>query len=246
MTTQAKTNAATIQSKTNPATNQAKTQPPKTKPVKAAQTKAKQTASPKPEKAAEPTKGNPTPDNTLLKCWVPFSRDYLRKERQCGEATLLSYDRDFARVIAFYGGDTPVTEITEERVTAFAKSPHCLRKDMTQDGKPCAKPTIKKTLRLFKMYLEWLEATGRIEKAPIPKNLPMGSRSAAEKEKAAEERKAKAELARKEAEAAKAQAKEEKTKAKEAAKKATEPEKAVKAQAKKSQATETKTAKPTK
>lgn len=134
---------------------------------------------------------------SLKDAWAPFKADHLEKERQCSLSTLASYEKDFERFMAFIGPDKLVTKITAANVLAFSKSPHLLNKAMDPKKKLCAQPTVKKTLRLAKMFLDWLAAKGHISKAPIPKDLAMGSRSENERKVMADARaKAKAEQER--------------------------------------------------
>lgn len=154
------------------------------------------------------------PVMTLSEAWKPFVKFHLEGERKCGPATLVSYRKDFERVEAFLSGNKRVDKITQRNVRDFAKSPHLLHKDMDPDKKRCAEPTVKKTLRLFKMFLAWLETNGYINKAPIPADLAMGSKSNKEK---------------KEAEKKQAKARAEKEKAAKAAKEKAAKEKAAKA-----------------
>lgn len=150
-------------------------------------------------------------EETMVSLREAFITSYLIKRRNANKGTVRTYQKDYDRFVASEHFQKPVTEITEEDVTAFASSPRCLNRDMTDQSKPNAEPTIKKTLRLLKMLLEWLAEEGYTKKAPIPANLAMGSKSLKEKEEA---RKRKAETAEKEKQAAqKAQDKLEKTKA---------------------------------
>lgn len=114
---------------------------------------------------------------TVQNAWGPFKAKYLEGERDCNASTLASYQNDFDRFLAFVGGDTPVAKITKAMVLGFSRSPHLLNKAMNPNKKLCSPPTVKKTLRLVKMFLEWLEAQGLVLEAPIPSDLPMGSRS---------------------------------------------------------------------
>lgn len=161
---------------------------------------------PKAEVIALPT-ANANSPLTLGEAWKPFAKFHLERERKCSPATLISYKKDFEKIATFLCTEKPVNKITQRNVRDFAASPHLLHKDMDPAKKLCAEPTVKKTLRLFKMFLTWLEQNGYIAKAPIPNDLPMGAMSAkAKKEQDKQRAKAKAEKEKAEAEKAKAEA----------------------------------------
>ena len=42
------------------------------------------------------------------------------------------------------------------------------------NGGERAKPTVEKTVRVLRMFLVWAKETSRIDKLPLPKDLPLG------------------------------------------------------------------------
>lgn len=123
---------------------------------------------------------------TLQQAREPFM-DYMRKEREVSELSLTSYGRDFDLFERYFKPEKLVQKIMPPHVTGFLKSEIHLKR---QNGKDRAKPSTDKTARLLRMFLEWCEATGRVEKAPILMDTKMGAKSKREREKALKEREA--------------------------------------------------------
>lgn len=103
---------------------------------------------------------------------------YLENLRQQGkkERTLYTYAKDFDLIEAFFGGDKPLASIRTPQIGKFFKSDHLLKMASGPDGtkKPRAKPTVDKTVRVFRMFLVWAKETGRLASLPLPKDTPMG------------------------------------------------------------------------
>jgi len=98
---------------------------------------------------------------------------YLEHLRQQGkkERTLYTYAKDFDLIEGFFGGDKPLASIRTPQVGKFFKSDHLLK---MPSGKERAKPTVDKTVRVFRMFLVWAKETGRLASLPLPKDTPMG------------------------------------------------------------------------
>ncbi len=90
------------------------------------------------------------------------------------ERTLYTYGRDFEQVETFFGADRKLSAILAPHVGKFLKSDALLK---LPNGGDRAKPTVDKTIRVFRMFLVWAKDTGRIDKLPLPKDLPMGRSS---------------------------------------------------------------------
>ena len=98
--------------------------------------------------------------------YIEFLRSQGKKER-----TLYTYGRDFDQVKAFFGADKKLSAILAPHVGKFLKSDALLK---LPNGGDRAKPTVDKTIRVFRMFLVWAKDTGRIDKLPLPKDLPLG------------------------------------------------------------------------
>ncbi len=98
---------------------------------------------------------------------------YLEHLRAQGkkERTLYTYSRDLEQMEAFFGADRKLAAILPAHVGKFLKSDELLR---LPNGTERAKPTVDKTVRVLRMFFLWAKDTGRIEKLPLPKDLPMG------------------------------------------------------------------------
>lgn len=99
--------------------------------------------------------------------------EYLRTQGK-KERTLYTYGQDFKQMEAFFGADKKLTAILAPHVGKFLKSDALLK---LPGGGDRAKPTVDKTIRVFRMFLVWAKDTGRIDKLPLPKDLPMGRSS---------------------------------------------------------------------
>ncbi len=98
---------------------------------------------------------------------------YLEHLRTQGkkDRTLYTYGKDFEQMEAFFGADRKLRTILPPHVGKFLKSDDLLR---LPSGAERAKPTVDKTVRVLRMFLVWAKETGRLDKLPLPKDLPMG------------------------------------------------------------------------
>ncbi|MCB2141503.1 hypothetical protein KQH29_01025 [bacterium] len=101
------------------------------------------------------------------------AQTFLEHLRQQGkkERTLYTYAKDFDLIEGFFGGDKPLASVRTPQVGKFFKSDHLLK---MPSGKERAKPTVDKTVRVFRMFLVWAKETGRLASLPLPKDTPMG------------------------------------------------------------------------
>lgn len=84
-------------------------------------------------------------------------------------ATLYRYGMDTEIVVGFFNGANELSKINAGRVALFIKSDPV---NKLKDGKPKAKPTIDRTIRVLRQFFEYCVAQGWIEKAPMPKPKP--------------------------------------------------------------------------
>jgi site-specific recombinase XerD len=99
------------------------------------------------------------------------------------ERTLYTYSKDFEQIEAFFGADRKLKTILAPHVGKFLKSDALLK---LPKGGDRAKPTIDKTIRVFRMFLVWAKETERIDKLPLPKDFPMGRSTEKETQEDAE------------------------------------------------------------
>ncbi len=98
---------------------------------------------------------------------------YLQHLREQGkkERTLYTYGKDFQLIGSFFGDEKPLASIRTPQVGKFFKSDTLLK---LPSGKERAKPTVDKTVRVFRMFLVWAKDTGHLAELPLPKDTPMG------------------------------------------------------------------------
>jgi site-specific recombinase XerD len=98
---------------------------------------------------------------------------YLEHLREQGkkERTIYTYAKDFEIIESFFDGGKPLASIRTPQVGKFFKSDLLLK---LPSGKERAKPTLDKTVRVFRMFLVWAKATGHLDALPLPKDTPMG------------------------------------------------------------------------
>lgn len=101
------------------------------------------------------------------------AQGYLEHLKDQGktERTLYTYGKDFEQIEAFFGPDKKLTSILTMHVAGFLKSDALLK---MPSGKERSEPTVKKTVRVFRMFLVWCQEQGYIAKLPLPKDTPMG------------------------------------------------------------------------
>jgi len=99
--------------------------------------------------------------------------DYLEHLKSEGksERTIYTYGRDIEQITGFFGADRKLTSILTPHVGKFLKSDALLR---LPNGNERAEPTVRKTVRVLRMFLVWARDNGYIDKLPLPKNVPVG------------------------------------------------------------------------
>ena len=95
--------------------------------------------------------------------------EYLEHLRACGksERTLYTYNKDMEQVEAFFGPDKKLSAILIPHVSGFLKSDALLK---MRGDKDRSEITVKKTIRVFRMFLAWAKEQGYLDKLPFPKN----------------------------------------------------------------------------
>lgn len=101
------------------------------------------------------------------------AQEYLEHLKACGksERTLYTYGRDLEQVETFFGADKKLGSILVPHVSAFLKSDALLKMRGDQER---SEITVKKTIRVFRMFLAWCLEQSYIAKLPLPKDTPLG------------------------------------------------------------------------
>ena len=105
--------------------------------------------------------------------------DYLTEVREIKTSTAKTYLRDWLLIESFFGATRKLENILPVHVANFAKSDDLTLKT---DGTRKSERTIDKTARLFRIFLDWCAETGRLKKAPVPRNARLGRLTVAERE----------------------------------------------------------------
>lgn len=101
------------------------------------------------------------------------AREYLEHLKSEGKSprTIYTYTKDFEQIEAFFGPEKKLSAILIPHVSGFLKSNALLK---LSNGKERSEPTVKKTVRVFRMFLVWALDKGYITRLPLPKDTPMG------------------------------------------------------------------------
>ena len=92
---------------------------------------------------------------------------YLAHMEEAGKSdgTISSYRMELKTAAAELGEDTPIADLTPERVQEFFD---CKRVTKLRSGKAKSQLSIDKTRRVLRLALVWAAERGIIAKAPIP------------------------------------------------------------------------------
>ena len=93
------------------------------------------------------------------------------KEHGKSERTLYTYTRDAEQITAFFGVDRKLSAILTPHVGKFLKSDALLK---LPNGTQRAEATVRKTVRVLRMFFIWAKDKGYIDKLPLPKDVPLG------------------------------------------------------------------------
>jgi hypothetical protein len=99
--------------------------------------------------------------------------EYMEHLKAEGKAdrTIYTYKRDAEQIISFFGPDRKLSGILVPHVGKFLKSDALTK---LPSGRGRAEPTIKKTIRFFRMFLCWTKEMGYISRLPLPKDVTLG------------------------------------------------------------------------
>lgn len=96
--------------------------------------------------------------------------EYLKGQGK-SERTLYTYNKDLEQVEAYFGPDKKLSAILIPHVSGFLKSDALLKMHGDKDR---SEITVRKTVRVFRMFLIWAKEQGYIDKLPLPKDVPLG------------------------------------------------------------------------
>ena len=108
-------------------------------------------------------------DKTLREAMNEYL-EYLRTEGK-SERTLYTYDRDVQQIIGFFGNEKKLSAVLTPHVSKFLASDALLN---LPSGRERAEITVRKTVRVLRMFLVWAKDRGYIAKLPIPRDMPLG------------------------------------------------------------------------
>jgi len=99
--------------------------------------------------------------------------EYLEHLKQEGksERTIYTYQKDAEQIMGFFGADRKLTSILTPHVGKFLKSDALLKMHGDRNR---SEVTVRKTIRVFRMFLIWAKEIGYIERLPLPKDVPLG------------------------------------------------------------------------
>jgi site-specific recombinase XerD len=85
--------------------------------------------------------------------------------------TISAYGSDLKQAVAFFGAECPLSRLTLPWVGRFLKSPQLLEKAPEQDR---ALPSVKRSVRVFRMLIFYCQKQGWLETVPLPKAISRG------------------------------------------------------------------------
>jgi site-specific recombinase XerD len=101
--------------------------------------------------------------------YLQFLKDHGKSER-----TLYTYGRDLQQIQTFFGPERFVGNIPLPLMGRFLKSDELLRLPYGQERAP---QTVKKTIRVFRMFMHWLVEVGYLPEITLPKSISMKNRA---------------------------------------------------------------------
>jgi len=96
------------------------------------------------------------------------------KEQNKSERSLYTYGKDIEQILEFFGNDKLVNKIMYPEVSRFMKSDILLKKKSKDGMIDRAKPTIVKTIRIFRMLMIFCLKKGYINYLPLTKDISLG------------------------------------------------------------------------
>lgn len=86
------------------------------------------------------------------------------------ERTLYTYNRDLQQILAFFGPDRSINNIPLPLMGRFLKSDELQK---LPNGQERAPQTVNKTIRVFRMFMEWLVEVNYLPEITLPKAIQL-------------------------------------------------------------------------
>ena len=102
--------------------------------------------------------------------------EHLKSEGKT-ERTIYTYSMDAQQIISFFGAERKLTSILTPHVGKFLKSDLLLK---LPNGQGRAELTVKKAVRVLRMFLIWSRDKGYMTSLPLPKDVPLGKGATSE------------------------------------------------------------------
>ncbi|MFN0007033.1 MAG: hypothetical protein ACKVXR_03920 [Planctomycetota bacterium] len=157
--------------KTNTTTNESTTGTPIETQVEAATQQAVATTEePAPETEA-PKKGKRKKSVSGVATLIDLASAYATQMEEDGKSdgTIASYKMELKTAMTELGEETPLADLTPEKVGAFFTSKRVMK---LRSGKNKSQLSIDKTRRVLRLALVWAEERGIVAKAPLPETEP--------------------------------------------------------------------------
>ena len=87
------------------------------------------------------------------------------------ERTLYTYGKDIQQILAFFGPERLVENMPLGLIGRFLKSDDLLK---LPNGKERRPQTVNKTIRVFRMFMQWLVQLAYLTELNLPKSIPLG------------------------------------------------------------------------
>jgi hypothetical protein len=87
------------------------------------------------------------------------------------ELTFYAYNRDIQQIQKFFGPDRMVGNMPLPLIGRFLKADELL---ILANGQERAPQTVNKTIRVFRMLMQWLVQVAYLSEINLPKSIPMG------------------------------------------------------------------------
>jgi len=112
------------------------------------------------ERVLERDEPKPPPEP---KTFGEVAKEYLEFKRAKGKRTLLDDEQRLTRVLRWFGTDTPITEVTAQRIAQYDRERVT---EMSRRGRPVSPATVNRELAMLRHLLRLAEEWGYIEKVP--------------------------------------------------------------------------------
>ncbi|MFN0009312.1 MAG: hypothetical protein ACKVXR_15520 [Planctomycetota bacterium] len=150
---------------TNEATNETQVESPaEAQTATATEEPAPEAPAPKKSKRKKSVSGVAT----LIDLANAYAID-MEEQQKKSDGTIASYKMELKTAMAELGEETPLVDLTPDKVGAFFTSKRVTK---LRSGKAKSQLSIDKTRRVLRLALVWAEERGIVAKAPLPEPVP--------------------------------------------------------------------------